>query len=370
MTVPRIPRNARKENKMENAKKRVVVVGYGGMGSWHVKYIQQSDVCELAGICDIDPAKQEKAKERGIYVYPSFEDILADPSVDLLTLAVPNELHMPLAVQALDAGKNVISEKPVTMNSDDLKKMIAASNRSGKLFTTHQNRRWDCDFLMMKEVYASGKLGNVFCIESRYHGSRGIPGDWRTEKAHGGGMIYDWGVHLIDQMLQIVYDRKIEKVYCRCDHILNTEVDDGFKLDLYYEGGLTARIEVSTYNFIALPRFYMAGRLGTAMINDWKDNCHLVCCDKWDEENVKPVVTAAGLTRTMAPRDEKTTTESDIPRPESDVHDFYRNVCLAIDGKAEQIVTHAQLMRVMNIMEAAFRSDELGMPVAVEDKLC
>ena len=72
----------------------------------------------------------------------------------------------------------------------------------------------------------------------------------------------------------------------------------------------------------------------------------------------------------MAPRDEKTTTESYIKRPESDVHEFYRNVCLAIDGKAEQIVKHNQLMRVMKIMEAAFRSDELGRPVEIDDAIC
>lgn len=352
------------------SKKRVAIIGYGGMGGWHAKHLLVSDVCELAGIWDIKEERRALAAEKGINVYGSFEEVLADPTVDILTLAVPNELHMPLAIQALRTGKNVISEKPVAMSSDELQKMIDASNETGKLFTTHQNRRWDCDYLMMKELYASGKLGKVFCIESRYHGSRGIPGDWRTEKEHGGGMILDWGVHLIDQMVGIAYDRKVEKVYCRCDHLLNTEVDDGFKLDLYFEGGLTARIEVSTYNFIALPRFYMAGRLGTAIIKDWKDDCHVVCCDKWDEENVTPVVTAAGLTRTMAPRDDKTTTESLIKRPESDVHEFYRNVCLAIDGKAKQIVTHEQLMRVMKIMEAAFRSDELGAPVEIDDVIC
>ena len=353
-----------------STKKRVAIIGYGGMGGWHAKHLLTSDVCELAGIWDIKEERRALAIERGINVYGSFDEVLADPTVDILTLAVPNELHMPFAIQAMEAGKNVISEKPVTLSSEDLQKMIDASNKTGKLFTTHQNRRWDCDYLMMKELYASGKLGNVFCIESRYHGSRGIPGDWRTEKEHGGGMILDWGVHLIDQMVGIASDRKIEKVYCRCDHLLNTEVDDGFKLDLYFERGLTARIEVSTYNFIALPRFYMAGRLGTAIIKDWKDDCHIVCCDKWDEENVTPVVTAAGLTRTMAPRDDKTTTESVIKRPESDVHEFYRNVCLAVDGKAEQIVTHKQLMRVMKIMEAAFRSDALGRPVEIDDIIC
>ena len=183
-------------------------------------------------------------------------------------------------------------------------------------------------------------------------------------------MILDWGVHLIDQMVNLVYDRKIEKVYCRCDHITNYEVDDGCKLDLYFEGDLTARIEVGTSHFISLPRYYMTGTNGSALVTGWKDDCRIVSCKNWDEKDVVPVVTAAGLTKTMAPRDENTIEESTLARPESDVHDFYRNVCLALDGKAEQIVTHAQLMRVMKIMEAAFRSDELGVPVEIDDAIC
>lgn len=182
-------------------------------------------------------------------------------------------------------------------------------------------------------------------------------------------MMLDWGVHLIDQIFGIVYDRKLEGVYCRCDHITNDEVDDGFKLDLYFEGGLTAHVEVGTSHFISMPRFFMTGTNGAAMINGWKTDCRMVCCDKWEEKDVKPVVTAAGLTKTMAPRDEKTTTETVIPLPASDVHDFYRNVCRAIDGKEEQIVKHDEVMRVMLVMEAAFESDRLGAPVKFDDHL-
>ena len=72
----------------------------------------------------------------------------------------------------------------------------------------------------------------------------------------------------------------------------------------------------------------------------------------------------------MAPRDEKTITQHEVERPASDVHNFYRNFCLAIDGKAEQIVTQPQLMRVMKLMEASFRSDAEGVPVAVDDFIC
>jgi predicted dehydrogenase len=348
-------------------KKRVAIVGYGGMGSWHVSKIKNSDVVECAGIWDIKESRRDVAKNNGLYVYKSFEDLLADKSVDVVTIATPNDVHASLAIQAMRAGKHVICEKPVCMNSIELQNIINVSNATGMLFTTHQNRRWDSDYLIIKDLYKSGQLGKVFTIESRYQGSRGIPGDWRGEYKHGGGMMLDWGVHLIDQILNMVYDQCVTSIYCRCDHITNNEVDDGFKLDIHFDNGLVAHIEVGTNHFIALPRFYMAGMSGAAKIEDWNSACQLIICDQWKEENVVPIVTAAGLTKTMAPRDAKTTTKTIIPRPESDVHDFYRNFCNAIDGKETQIVTHQQLMRVMRIMEAAFLSDKMKQPIPFSD---
>ena len=349
------------------AKKNVVVIGYGGMGGWHTRVINDNNVVNLLGIYDIKPERCALAEEKGIHAYSSFEEVLSDERVDFVVIATPNELHKPLAIEAMSRGKHVISEKPVTLSSADLQEIIDASHKYGRLFTTHQNRRWDVDYLMMKDVYQTRQLGEVFTIESRYHGSRGIPGDWRGKKEHGGGMILDWGVHLIDQMLGIVNDQKITKIYCRCDHLTNDEVDDGFKLDIFFERGLVGHIEVCTRNFISLPRFLMAGMDGTALINDWKDKTRVVLCKTWEEHDVKPVVTAAGLTKTMAPRDEKTTVTYDIERPASDVHDFYRNFVKAIDGEEEQIVTHKQFMRVMKVMEAAFESDKVGAPIAFDD---
>ena len=347
-------------------KKGVAVVGYGGMGSWHTRHILNSDVTELKGIWDIKESRRAAAVENGIHVYSSFEDLLADESVELVTVAVPNDVHKPLCIAAMEAGKNVICEKPVAMNLMELKEMIAASNRTGKIFTTHQNRRWDADFIMMKDVYNSGDLGEVFAIESRVQGSHGIPGDWRKEKEHGGGMLLDWGVHLIDQILQMVKGKKLSSLYCRFDHITNYEVDDGFKLDMYFEDGPVARVEVGTSNFINLPRYYMLGTNGSAIVRDWGKDCEVVCCKNWEDKDVVPVVTAAGLTKTMAPRSKETQTEYTIPSVKLDVHDFYRNICLAIDGKAEQIVTHEQQIRLLSVMEACFESDRLGMPVAFE----
>lgn len=340
-------------------KKNLVVVGFGGMGSWHVGHAEKSDVVNLKGIYDIDPKKIELAKSRGIYTYNSYDEVLADKDVDIITVAIPNDQHKDVVIAALDAGKNVICEKPVTLSTALLEEMIAAAKRNGKVFSVHQNRRFDVDYLAMKQIHDSGEIGKIFNIESRVHGSRGIPSDWRGMKKYGGGMIYDWGIHLIDQIMMIK-GKDIKKVYCRTDNLTNTEVDDGFKLELIYADDSRAYIELGTYNFIAMPRFYMQGKDGTALITDWRENAKVVKCKYWHESDVVPVETAAGLTKTMAPRDSITVDEYEIDKPKSDVHDYYRNFCDAIDGKAEIFVTFEDMLFDMKVMEAAFKSAELG----------
>ena len=340
-------------------KKNLVVVGYGGMGSWHVGHALKSDVVNLKGIYDIDPKKSELARSKGIYAYSSYEEVLNDKEVDLVTVAIPNDQHKDVVIAALEAGKNVICEKPVTLSSELLKEMIAAAEKCGKVFSVHQNRRFDVDYLAMKQIHDSGEIGEIFNIESRVHGSRGIPSDWRGKKEFGGGMIYDWGIHLIDQIMMIK-GKDVKTVFCREDHITNDEVDDGFKLELIYKDGSRAYIELGTYNFIALPRFYMQGKKGTALITDWREKTKVVKCKHCHESDVLPVETAAGLTKTMAPRDSITVDEYEVEIPKSDVHDYYRNFCDAIDGKTTQFVTNEDMLFDMKVMEAAFKSSALG----------
>ena len=347
-------------------KKKFAVIGYGGMGSWHVNHALKSDVIELAGIYDIDPAKAEKAKSNGIYAYSSLEELLNDKSVELVTIAIPNDVHLYTVVRCLEAGKNVICEKPVALSTTDLQKMIEASKKSGALFTVHQNRRWDVDYLAMQHLADTGEIGKPLRIESRIHGSRGIPSDWRGEREHGGGMILDWGIHLIDQLMLIYKNEVIDTINCTVTNITNKEVDDGFYLTITFKSGAVAFCEVGTYNFIALPRFYMKAEKGSALITDWREKTKVAKCKYWHENDVLPVQTAAGLTKTMAPRDSVTMDEYELEIPKSDVHDFYRNFCKAIDGEATQIVTHDQMLLDMKIMEYAFKSAELGQTVKFE----
>ncbi len=338
-------------------KKKLAIVGYGGQGAWHAACAEKSDCVELCGIFDIAEKRTLAAKEKGIHTYLSFEELISDPAVDIVVCATPNDVHKDIVVNALRAGKNVICEKPVALSVSDFDEMTSAARESGKLLSVHQNRRYDVDYLAIKSLIASGEIGDTVNIESRVHGSRGIPSDWRCHKPYGGGMILDWGVHLIDQMLLLIPE-KIEKVYCEITNITTDEVDDGFNLHLTFESGKRATVEVGTYNFIALPRFYMQAKSGTAYIEDWRKNCRVAKLTAWNEKDVLPVQTAAGITKTMAPRDGLTIDSYELPIPNSDVHDFYRNYVRACDGLEEQLVKNCEVRRVLLVMEAAFKSAE------------
>mgnify|MGYP000881759111 FL=1 len=353
-------RSAAKKDGRIMKKMKVAVVGYGGMGGWHTEKLLKSDVAELAGIYDIRRERNELAESRGIHAYGSLRELLQDSEVELVTVAVPNDAHEDVVVKALNAGKNVICEKPVALSLESLNRMIEAAEKNHVHFSTHQNRRWDVDYLAMKQVHDSGELGKVINIESRIHGSRGIPSDWRGEKVHGGGKLYDWGIHLIDQMLMIFGFENVESVYCICDHITNQEVDDGFRLDLNFKNGQRATVEVGTYNFIAMPRFYMRAEKGSALITDWREEAQVVKCTHWHESEVLPVETAAGLTKTMAPRDGITTETYRVPKPQSDVHDYYRNFIATIRGEATQCVTYDQMRTDLRVILAAFESAKEG----------
>ena len=345
---------------------KIAIIGLGGMGTWHLNELETLEEPQVVGIWDIKEERREYARSRNVFVYDSLEALLADETTDMVLIATPNDFHRPLAIAAMEAGKHAISEKPITLSSEDLQAMIEASEKTGKFLCVHQNRRWDEDFLTVKEILKEGRLGPIHRIESRVHGSRGIPGDWRQEPEKGGGMILDWGVHLLDQALLLYPDAKIETVYATITNVTNTKVDDGFTADLGMSNGVHILVEVGTSNFVSLPRWVVLGTNGTAVIEDWQLNGKLICAKGNDEKDVVPVITAAGLTKTMAPRREDTIATYPLPVVHSDVRDFYRNVVAHLDGKADRLIKLPEVARVMRLMEAILESAKTRQVIYLE----
>jgi predicted dehydrogenase len=355
----------------------LAIIGLGGMGNWHRELItfgnwfstntekQGIEHLKVCGSFDIAEARQQFARDNGLTPYPSLEALLGDPKVDLVLVSVPNDLHKGLVIKALEAGKNVVCEKPVALSSGEFQEMIDASKKAGKVFAVHQNRRWDEDYLTVKKIYDEKVLGEVFRIESRVHGSRGIPGDWRGLPEHGGGMVLDWGVHILDQALQMI-PAKVKKVYATFTNITNEVVEDGFTVELTFDNGVVYMVEVGTSNFINLPRWYVLGRDGTEVVDNFQVEGKIVRVTDWSKNDAVPIRTAAGLTKTMAPRTTDTIKEEPLPVVKSDIRDYYRNIMATISGEEKLKVTLESVMRNMKLMEAIFESAKTGKPTSFE----
>lgn len=338
---------------------KTAIIGYGGMGSFHASQIKQINALKVVGAYDIKPERVKKAVEDGYKGYSSLEECLQD-DIELVVIATPNNFHKELSIQAMMAGKHVICEKPVMMNAAELQEVFDVAEEQKKVFTVHQNRRWDRDFRIVKEALDKQILGEPFYIESRVQGAKGVPGDWRCVKEAGGGMLLDWGVHLLDQILWMVKS-PISEIYAHLLSVRFKDVDDNFKVLLKFENNLSVLIEVDTLTFIPLPRWHVSTDTGTLVIHDWDCNGKILKANqvefKWEESIV---YTSAGPTKTMAPRPVETIDELPLPDVKTDCKDYYANVAKAIKGEEELIVTHEQMMLVMKVIDAIFKSAQTG----------
>ena len=199
------------------------------------------------------------------------------------------------------------------------------------------------------------EIGGVYKIESRVTGANGIPGDWRKKKAQGGGMMLDWGVHLIDQMFQMV-PGKTESLYCEYSYIYGEEVDDGpATSSSISRGGIKYRITVLTDCFRPLPRWQVYGTDGTAAVEGWGSL-----------RRASPALSSAriktssasrrgnGFTRTMAQRSESSVEKLPLPvRARRNRSRSIRNFAAAAEGKADPAIRKEEVLRVFRMMEAA-----------------
>jgi predicted dehydrogenase len=187
---------------------KVGVVGYGGafnMGKWHLNEMLKAGMTPVA-VAEIDPKRLEVAKSDfpGIGTFASLGQMLKKSDVDLVTLITPHNTHAKLARQALNAGKHVVCEKPLAITTLQCDAMIAAARKNNAVISTYHNRHWDGWILNAMKHLKAGLIGEVVRVEA-HMGGYNKPGDWwRSSKNTSGGILYDWGVHLLEYSLQIL----------------------------------------------------------------------------------------------------------------------------------------------------------------------
>ena len=349
---------------------RIGYIGFGGMASgYHYDTAMRDDVPFIpTAVFDLRESQRNLAKERGLAAFDNLQDFLDSRLFDFVLVATPNQYHCPMVCAALDAGYHAMSEKPVAMSVSEVEQMIAHSKAAGKMFTVHHNRRWDRDYLILREALDSGKIGCVHSFENRIHckDGNGQMFGWRNYADHGGGMLLDWGIHMLDQTLDLIRE-PVKSVFADVRPI-RSEVDDYAKLLIRFESGITAQMEVSTFSPIPLPKWIAYGDKGAIVVDE--------CCG--DRGMMRYVESAHGDARadmvypdsTIAERAAETYSidkwvEQPLPLTEQpqDWASLYKNVGAALDGTEELRVTPESVLRCFKVIEAAFKSAKTGVSV-------
>ncbi|MBU3101136.1 MULTISPECIES: Gfo/Idh/MocA family protein [Clostridium] len=335
------------------------ILGFGGMGKWHEENARRVDQVEIIASCDIKEEKRKESEARGVKSYEFVDDFLANPDINTVLLTVPNYLHKEMAIKAAKAGKNIICEKPAALNVKELDEMTQAAKDNNVIFTVHQNRRWDKDFQIVKKVYEENLIGKIFTIESKLHTANGRIHEWHLYKKYGGGMMYDWGVHLIDQTLFMMGDAHLVSVFADIKSIINDEVDDYFKILMKFDNGITVHLELGTYILSYQPRWLVAGNRGTLKINSFACDGEIWrTSELLDKLPAQIAETVAGPTRQFAPQPAGVLYSEALPEVKTEWTDFYKNFVQVINGKEELKIKIPEVRKVLSVMEAAFESSE------------
>lgn len=181
----------------------VALVGYGFAGeTFHAPLISATPGLCLRYIASSDPGKVQKAWLKVDVV--GYEEVFTRAGIDLVVIATPNVTHFDLAQRALNSGKHVVVDKPFTTTVKEAEKLIALAKKKKRLLSVFQSRRWDADFLTLRELLAKRSLGEVMYFESRYDRFRPeVKKRWRELPEPASGTWYDLGAHLADQALQL-----------------------------------------------------------------------------------------------------------------------------------------------------------------------
>ena len=250
----------------------VGLLGYGAIGREHAASISATPGLELAGVCDLSAARRDAAaREWNARTFERQKELLDEPDVSVVVVGTPPSAHLEPVLAALAAGKHVVCEKPFALRAADADRMLDAARANDRVLTVFQSRRWDPDFVSLRDTVRSGRIGEHFYMES-FIGGYGHPCDfWHSHEPISGGMIFDWGSHYFDWILQLFPDA-VKTVSAREHRRVWHDVTnaDQVRVDLTFAGGAQATFLQSDIAAARKPKWYVLGTKG-AIVADWAD---------------------------------------------------------------------------------------------------
>jgi len=250
----------------------VGIIGFGRIGAEHEGWMRQARGVRAVAVADGTVARRQMAEQRGLKGYGTMEQLLDDPRVGAVLVSTPTGMHFEQAMEALSAGKHVMIEKPMALDLNQSRAIEAKARRRGRVVSVFHNRRWDLDYLTVREHVGGGVFGRVFNVESRLGqwascvgpAAREFRPTWRNEAAYGGGGWYDWGSHFVDQLWRLMWPARPVRVFAQLrGNIWTRDCDDLARVVVDFDSGAVGLVEINTTTKFPLPRWRVDGTLGS-----------------------------------------------------------------------------------------------------------
>ncbi|MGJ7440195.1 Gfo/Idh/MocA family protein [Aquipuribacter sp. MA13-6] len=334
---------------------RAGLLGYGAIGHEHAAAFRAVSGLSLELVCDRNGSRVDAAQavSPGLRGTTDPESLIEDPDVDLVVVSTPPDTHAEWALRALRAGKHVVVEKPFAIRTEEADAVLAEADAAGLLAVVYQNRRWDPDHQAVRRAVLAGRLGEVFHLET-FVGGYGHPCNlWHSDAGASGGAFYDWGAHVLDQVLDLV-PAPVQHVSAtthkrRWFDVTNA---DHSRVLLRFDDGAEAEFVHSDLAAALKPRWYVLGT-EAAIVGSWRT------------ERVIARNEVGTLSEdVLAPADSPPVLElfdgdgsvTRLATPASAPHPFHRELADHLLLGLPMSVTGATSRRVLSVMEAATAS--------------
>ena len=340
------------------------VIGTGWPGQQHARVMAALEDAHLYACADLDDERRKGfaatfAPEKSFHAY---QDLLGERDLDAAVICLPNALHFPASLAALEAGKHVFCEKPPTMNAAEMKVLQKEAKKRGLVYFFGRQFRFTPAMRAAKQLIADGRLGKIYYAKATWVRSRGIPlglGGWFTEKEKsGGGALIDIGVHALDSVWYLMgTPRPISvsaQVYRNFEHLVRApvfDVEDSAYAFIRFENGAVVHLETSWAANLPddIPMGEVFGReSNNSIVFGTKGTIRLKPLTLFEDQ-------AGALTTVpIAPPDEADSFELQL-----------RNFLDAISGRAEAINNAEQAVELMEMLDAIYASSSLGREVPI-----
>jgi scyllo-inositol 2-dehydrogenase (NADP+) len=335
---------------------RLGIIGYGRIGAEHHHSLTRCTNINAAAVADVTQSRRVQATSFGLHAHETPESLLTDPSIDAVLISTPTSMHFDQACAALEARKHVMVEKPITTNLHDTRRLIELAAQKNRILSVFHNRRWDADFLTVKSSIRSGLFGKIINIESRLGQWASCVGpaakeyhpNWRNESAFGGGALFDWGSHFVDQTWQLMLPAKPIRVFAQLrQNVWSTDCDDFARICIDFDNAAIALVEINTTTTQPLPRWHIDGTAGSAE-SPYSLEFHV---NKWAELEFK---SPDGTSRRLP-----------LANPGLSDSDIWTQFADAIVGRGDPAVTPESVLPTMALLDAARQSAATGQSISI-----